>query len=286
MRCESRLHVTVTLIQKHTTRTAFTLLTIEPSWQRRILRATLPHLQGAFGEQINMHRHLIFKSTTDSTRIDFGKEVVVLVGGSEKRFVCHANLLTAQSPFFEAALSGRWLESEEKLVRLPEQAPTAFSIYLNWRYTGAVDLSDGEDNAGTYTTPEGAIKENQGPRFSRLVRCSVLADMLQDHAFSNALIDSYFDLVEITYQFPSSTAVNLAFQLLAEGSWVRRLFIRQLAFDANAYELSQRINEHDFQVVSAIAVLSIMERGVPMKDKRIRAKRQSMYHNPAEGKKK
>lgn len=222
----------------------------------------------------------------NSTSIDFGKEVIVLVGKSENRFVCHANLLTAQSPFFEAALSGKWLESKEKLIRLPEQDPTAFSIYLNWRWTGTVDLWDGEDKTTTYTNSAGAIKEDQGPRFYNIIRCSALAEMLQDHAFSNALIDGYLSLVQITNQFPAYAAVNLAFRLLAETSGVRRVLIRQLCFTADEKILSDNIDKLDPPAVTEIATLSLRERALALKDKTPDAKRQSFYHTPPEGDKK
>ena len=61
--------------------------------------------------------------------VDFGNDITVLVGKHEKRFVAHKNVLCGSSGFLKDALkSGRWKEGKERIIRFPEQPPTAFNV--------------------------------------------------------------------------------------------------------------------------------------------------------------
>lgn len=58
----------------------------------------------------------------------------MLVGPDEVRFVVHEALLTHHSPFFRAALTGKFKEAEEKVVRLPEEQPSVVESFVYWVY--------------------------------------------------------------------------------------------------------------------------------------------------------
>jgi hypothetical protein len=50
----------------------------------------------------------------------FDNTIAVHVSPTEYRFVVHQNKICEKSKFFRAACSKRWIEGQEKLVRLPE----------------------------------------------------------------------------------------------------------------------------------------------------------------------
>lgn len=52
-----------------------------------------------------------------------------------QEFLIHESVIRSESPFFEAVLSRDWKEAKEKLVSLPQAAPDAFRIYVDWMYS-------------------------------------------------------------------------------------------------------------------------------------------------------
>jgi hypothetical protein len=59
------------------------------------------------------------------------KFATVLVDEPEKRFVVHEHLLTHYSEFFRAALTGRFKEAEEKVVKVRDTAPDIFECFVH-----------------------------------------------------------------------------------------------------------------------------------------------------------
>ena len=63
---------------------------------------------------------------------DIGTEVVDIYAGPErKHFVVHKNLLTTQSEYFNKALTGNFLEAEEKSIHLKEEDPAAVALLIS-----------------------------------------------------------------------------------------------------------------------------------------------------------
>lgn len=58
--------------------------------------------------------------------------VIVGEGGDQRKFMVYEDLINQNSEFFKAATtSPQWIEASEKTVRLPEQSPSTFQIYLD-----------------------------------------------------------------------------------------------------------------------------------------------------------
>ncbi|KAK3712638.1 hypothetical protein LTR37_009081 [Vermiconidia calcicola] len=168
---------------------------------------------------------------TKRLKIDYGHEVSVLVGDTGQRFVVHKDVLCTNSPFFQAACSKNWREGREKVIRLPDHAPIAFSMYVDWRYQGVVDLWQGDENQRTVRRDtQGNERAAGGLRFDRLIDSYILGDMLQDHKFCNVLIDACFDLIEETLQIPHYGNINRIFNTSPETSKLRQLLVHTMAF--------------------------------------------------------
>lgn len=212
-------------------------------------------------------------------RIDFTEEAIVLVGEDDQRFVCHQNLLSASSPFFLAATA----KDPGKIIRLPEQDPTAFSIYLNWRYTGSLDLFDGDPAHGVETASDGLIRQKAGKRWHNLFNAYALGDMLQDSTFCNTLIDAFVLLVDTTGHYPPPSVVNPVFRSLSDLSKLQKVFIHKMAFRVSFKTLEENLDLYLAEVWKEIALLSVKERE-RMKDYKLtQAQGKCFFHVHREG---
>lgn len=189
--------------------------------------------------------------STYINRIDFGEVRTILVGTEEKSFTVHPNILIQTSTFFNSALSkdSCWREAQEKTIRLPEHDATTFSIYLNWLYSGFVDLWDGNE----IITGAG----NQDLLYDRLISCYALGGYVGDDHFCNALIDSYFDLRNMFKAWPNTRICNRAYRELPENSKITLLILHHIAFVASESSLKSVIGELDSSLVKDIAVVGI-----------------------------
>ncbi|KAL8848256.1 MAG: hypothetical protein Q9221_006729 [Calogaya cf. arnoldii] len=102
-----------------------------------------------------------------------GKVVTVLVGPAETPFCIHWGLLTSKSSFFNAALTASWQESSEGKVRLAEEDPELFSIYVLWFYN------------------QDWTSDHDGKALSGYAHCRlyILADKYGSEALQNQIID-------------------------------------------------------------------------------------------------
>ena len=229
---------------------------------------------------------LLFPQTNEF-RIDFRKDVTVLVGKSEQKFVAHTAVLIGSSDFFTSALSDAWRKSQGSstaVVRIPEHAAKTFSIYLHFRYTVMIDLWDGEketestaklDNDNDKTSP----KSTKG-RFTTLIDCYVLGDMLGDRTFRNALVDAWFGIVKELRLIPSSDDTNKIFRSLPELSKLRQLITEAL------YTLtddSYRANEYEPDLFKAMADAAVKDRFILLGDKTPAGRGRCYYHDHVEG---
>lgn len=95
-------------------------------------------------------------------------KVVVGEEGNEEEFWVHQNILTSHSEFSKRATNGQWLESDERLVTLPEDRPDVFRLYLNLLYT----------------------KQIARKKWITLCQMYVLAEKLQDTSAKNSTINA------------------------------------------------------------------------------------------------
>lgn len=111
----------------------------------------------------------------------------IFVGAEGKEFLVPKDLLVARTDFFKAACSQQWLTDGSKPIRLPEDKPAVFCLYLRFLYTGGdlgLDDDNDEDDEGSQETEETLSTE-----MKMLMRFYVLVDKLGDRAAIRSVID-------------------------------------------------------------------------------------------------
>jgi len=71
-------------------------------------------------------------------------DVVIRVGqgANTKEFPAHVGLLRARSPYFDVALSNRWVQADRNepiIIEKPDVSPATFGVVLRYMYTGQID---------------------------------------------------------------------------------------------------------------------------------------------------
>ncbi|KAK6515861.1 hypothetical protein TWF281_004452 [Arthrobotrys megalospora] len=70
-------------------------------------------------------------------------DVTVLVGKTEKEYKLHRNIISHGSDFFKVCCrEGKFMEGNQRLIRLPEIDTGAFDIVIRWIYNGGYFLPD------------------------------------------------------------------------------------------------------------------------------------------------
>jgi hypothetical protein len=64
---------------------------------------------------------------------------MLLVGRKEKKFFCHKTLLSFYSAFFDRALYGGFKESQDDVIKLPEDDIHVVSQFISWIYSGRLN---------------------------------------------------------------------------------------------------------------------------------------------------
>ncbi|KAL8694755.1 MAG: hypothetical protein Q9218_000681 [Villophora microphyllina] len=71
---------------------------------------------------------------------DLLRTTVTILVGTEPRqdkYVPHAELLCHWSPFFKAAITGKFEEAETGVIKLPNDEPRVFDIFQDWLYNNS-----------------------------------------------------------------------------------------------------------------------------------------------------
>lgn len=107
-----------------------------------------------------------------------GETITILIGKKEHRFVVEKNRICVKSKFVRMARApGRWLESRDMVVRLPEvHSQTLFKRYLSWVCTDTVTVKE-----TNLTAPEPM-------KTDFLIRLYLLGDYLDDVRLRNVII--------------------------------------------------------------------------------------------------
>jgi len=143
-------------------------------------------------------------------------------------FGVHQTLICEKSPFFMAALDGKWKESHKKLVELPEDDVNAFRLYLNWIYKGLLPCGDVATNGISDLSP--VQKSDVNKEYTVLINAYILGDKLGDLDFADAVIDTFISSAN-AFKYSPGSHLQYIYVQTPVASPLRRLLIDMLIIE-------------------------------------------------------
>ncbi|KAH8727214.1 hypothetical protein GQ44DRAFT_649639 [Phaeosphaeriaceae sp. PMI808] len=138
----------------------------------------------------------------------------LLIGPKATPFLVHTTLLTSQSPYFSAALTGTFTEATANTIRLSDVEVTHFQLLVSWLYTGSI-------------TPP--YKDGK-PAYYTLLHLYTLADRLCFEGLRNAVIDCTSDLADRTNSVFTPSDTRILYGQIRESAPLRTLVVDLFSF--------------------------------------------------------
>lgn len=147
------------------------------------------------------------------------------MGKQHDGFNVHEKLIRT-SPFFDKAISGRWRESTQKTVQLPEDEPEIFGIYVHWLYFGKLSVFRDD------------LKSKEQKQYRALVKAYSLGDKFMNTKFQNTVIDAIVEesvspASDGKHYYPNGLDIEYAYNNTNTLSPLRRLLVDMYAFSGN-----------------------------------------------------
>ncbi|KAH0001915.1 hypothetical protein KCU78_g14641, partial [Aureobasidium melanogenum] len=175
-------------------------------------------------------------------------------GQGQTTYKIHKDLLTAESPFFSAALNGAFAEGLDQTVHLPEEKPEIFEWFLWWLYTGslttptstncnveprhhrlrAMDAMTGFPGQGMpqhVTHTDGDLRNSAGsPKYFLLLDLYGLSDKLMTTTLCNHIVDTIARLSESTNSVPTPSDTWILYDTIRDNAPMRKLILDLFAY--------------------------------------------------------
>ncbi|KAI5272257.1 hypothetical protein E4T47_04382 [Aureobasidium subglaciale] len=197
-----------------------------------------------------------FKSFHEVTTIVVGGQHVQdshSRGQGQTTYTIHKDLLTAESPFFSAALNGAFAEGLDQTVRLPEEKPEIFEWFLWWLYTGSLTTpaptnchteSRHQRMHGVLGLPgqgppfqhhmihtDGDLRNTAGsPKYFLLLDLYALSDKLMTTTLCNHIVDTIARLSESTNSVPTPSDTWILYDTIRDNAPMRKLILDLFAY--------------------------------------------------------
>lgn len=123
----------------------------------------------------------------------------ILVGPEEQRFLVHTETLR-EVPFFQKCLDSGMIQSQENLIRLPEDNAEAFAEVVKWMYKGAL-CSKVRGNV--------TITSEFDEDYLKMMRIHLLARKLCIEELQNSTTDGLLDVLLETVYYMDTMHLNL-----------------------------------------------------------------------------
>jgi BTB/POZ domain len=141
----------------------------------------------------------------------------IFVGPEKIRYVVHKDVVCSQSPFFSAALNGRFIESSSQQLELPDCDAKAFDHVILWLYQSRLE-------------PLEYFFKDKKPTYFTLLDLYATADQLDIEGLRNAVVNRVAELAEKTNSVPTPTDTYILYDAIRENSPLRELILDLFAF--------------------------------------------------------
>lgn len=152
----------------------------------------------------------------------------IIVGTAKKKFVVHEHLLTHYSDFFRGALSGRFIEAEEKAVKLESDCPDIFVFFVHWLYHQRLpekEKGDADEIVGAWSKDD--CKGDGGKTmYTNLIQLHVLSDKYGISQLARLTLDQmFYRLQKGSLRLPNARMVRHAFDNLPDSAPLCQLLV-------------------------------------------------------------
>ena len=159
-------------------------------------------------------------------------EISVGEGGDARSFWIYKDLICFRSPFFENALSHNWKESEDNVIRLPEDEPEIFDLYVQVLFTGKIPVGEvmsiDESEKDEANSEDEAVKQ-ASLEYIRLGKLYVFAEKLQDVTTKNLTVTAFVEALSLRRlgmrHFPNSDVITLIYNGTPKPCPIRELLV-------------------------------------------------------------
>ncbi|PVH96659.1 hypothetical protein DM02DRAFT_644636 [Periconia macrospinosa] len=139
----------------------------------------------------------------------------ILVGSKSTPFQIHTALLTNQSPYFRACLTGPFLEATQQSITLADVSVELFELLVTWLYQAALNPVPFKDGKPAYYT---------------LLNLWILADRLCFEGLRNYIVDLMSDLADSTNSVLTPSDTRILYDQIREDAKIRELVLDLFAF--------------------------------------------------------
>ncbi|KAF2685534.1 hypothetical protein K458DRAFT_441968 [Lentithecium fluviatile CBS 122367] len=122
----------------------------------------------------------------------------------------HTTLLTQQSPYFRAALTGPFLESTAQTSKLEDVSIAIFGLLVSWLYIGALSPPPFKDGKPAYYT---------------LLHLYTLADRFCFESLRNYIVDLISDLADSTNSVLTPSDTRILYEQISESAKICELML-------------------------------------------------------------
>lgn len=164
---------------------------------------------------------------------------MVLVGPAERPFTLHQGLVCAKSKFFKAACSRRWLEGQQKIVRLPEANPEAFQEYCKWTYSDYI------------------VSINSTGAATLLNKLFILGDALDDLKLRNRVTYELLTGLVALGMYPKASLLQPIWESTLAGSLFRKMMVDLFVAARAITSFAEQVSDLAPEFVQDVAVAAI-----------------------------
>ena len=162
----------------------------------------------------------------------------MIVGDNEAEhtFYVHEEVAAEFSDFLKAAIQGGFSEAQDRIVRLPDDDPELFKIFLAFTYTGRVYCTKADDRESP----------NEDREKGRLADAWMMAERLQSVKFKDAIVDSLIANMLSTGTYPTGTYKGI-YAESAGPSGMRKLHVDIAVFSWSNKDLEDADRDEAWQ---------------------------------------
>jgi len=137
-------------------------------------------------------------------------------------------------------LQHNFKESQERLVKLPEDEPAVFELYMQWLYTAQIfpHLLHASTQCLEDTCKLGS------PLYIALAKAYVLGETLQDDHFKDTILDAIISLFVQPARVWAPEATSIIYAGTAPGSSARKLMVDLYTYSSRSAWFSEHAQQH------------------------------------------